>query len=231
MGPLQPENATKAGLLMSRFYGGLSSDVVMHVSNYTGDQVIGGKGAAPGSGGGGGSSGSCGGGGALLTAISTATGSGSNPLPAIAEMPESERTRYNNGPDQSKRGIIATSPTDYNPESNGEIENGEGASVVGNEDDDENEDEDEESDEDEGNKEGLKISKNKRSSKKIGDLDVAVLKDENPVSMMIKTGHKGNKMKDMLSAEEGQRVEYSVFSSQKKTSTRQEVQTMVIIGL
>ena len=92
-----------------------------------------------GSGGGGGSSGSCGGGGALLTAISTATGSGSNPLPAIAEMPESERTRYNNGPDQSKRGIIATSPTDYNPESNGEIENGEGASVVGNEDDDENE--------------------------------------------------------------------------------------------
>ncbi len=75
----------------------------------------------------------------------------------------------------------------------------------------------EESDEDEENKKkGLKISKNKRSSKKIGDLDVAVLKDENPVSMMIKTGHKGSKMKDMLSAGEGQRVEYSVFSSQKK---------------
>ena len=53
-----------------------------------------------------------------------------------------------------------------------------------------------------GGKKGLKINKNKRSSKKIGDLDVSILKDEDSVSMMIRTGHKGNKMRDLLSTGE-----------------------------
>lgn len=48
LGPLQPANATKAGILMSRFYGGQSSDVIMHASNYSGDQQIGGKAGADG---------------------------------------------------------------------------------------------------------------------------------------------------------------------------------------
>lgn len=35
MGPLEPDNITDVSILMSRFYGGLSSNVVMHISNYS----------------------------------------------------------------------------------------------------------------------------------------------------------------------------------------------------
>lgn len=79
-------------------------------------------------------------------------------------------------------------------------------------------DEDEENNEGVGKNKnkGLRILKNKRSSKKIGDLDVSILKNENPVSMMIRTGHKGSKTEDLLSTKDNDRVDYNVFSAQKK---------------
>ena len=53
-GPLQPTNLTKVGTLMSRFYGGEASHVIMHISNYSGCQQIGGSGGGESGGGGGG---------------------------------------------------------------------------------------------------------------------------------------------------------------------------------
>ena len=63
---------------------------------------------------------------------------------------------------------------------------------------------------------GLKIDKNKRGSRIIGDIHVKVLGKEDPVKMLIKSSgsRKGNKMADLLGEKE--RESYSVFASQKK---------------
>ena len=61
---------------------------------------------------------------------------------------------------------------------------------------------------------GLKIDRNKRGSKIIGDLHIKVLGKESPVKMMIKSGRGGGKMDDLLGSNE--RESYSVFAAQKK---------------
>lgn len=86
--------------------------------------------------------------------------------------------------------------------------------------DDENEDEGKEK----GKNGGLKIDKNKRGSKIIGDLQVKVLGKESPVKMMIKSSRGGStKMNDLLGSNE--RESYSVFATQKnRQSARKFVQ-------